>query len=454
MAPSPEDAGLRHLPSVDRLARAAASHSDLPAALLASAARAEIDQARDGIVRGTPAPNLEAMAHTAALRAELLVRNDPRPVINTTGVIIHTNLGRAPLSEQALAAVQAAGAGYVGLELDLATGKRGTRGTGSAESLRKLTGAPAALVLNNNAGATFLALEAIAKGGEVLVSRGEAIEIGGTFRVPDILTASGGKLIDVGTTNRTRLDDYANAVSERTSAILHVHRSNFAQTGFTESPDLSDLARLAHDCRIPLISDLGSGTLLDTQPFGLAYELRVQDALAAGCNVVTFSGDKLLGGPQAGIVVGQLELVESIARRPLARALRSDTLTLAALQATLTHYLLDEAADQIPVWQMISAKPETLRAKARRIARGIPSATVEAALSVVGGGSMPSQTLPSFAVRLSGRTYGAQSVATKLRHADPPVIGRVQDEAVQLDVRTVLPRDEPVLRQVLLEQLS
>ena len=450
MAPSEGRTALRDLPSVDRVVRAAARLSEMPAALLASAARAEIDQARNGVGQGVPVPNAETLAQAAALRAELLLRDDPRPVINATGVIVHTNLGRAPLSDRALAAVQAAGASYVALELDLATGKRGARGAGAASSLREITGAPAALVLNNNAGATFLALEAIGAGGEVLVSRGEAIEIGGGFRVPDILAASGATLRDVGTTNRTRLEDYADAVSDRTSAILHVHRSNFAQVGFTESPGLGALAGLAHERGIPLVGDLGSGTLIDPRPFGLTDEPRVQDALGAGCDLVTFSGDKLLGGPQAGIVVGETELVERIARRPLARAFRSDALTLAALQATLAHYLLGEAREQVPVWQMISAQPDALRRRARRIARGVSGANVQATESTVGGGSLPGQVVPSFAVRLSGGASGAEALAAELRRADPPVIGRVQDGDVWLDVRTVLPRDERPLRQALL----
>ena len=448
MAPSAGGAAWRELPSVDSVAQAAALESEKPNALLISTARAEIATARTAIGRGRAAPSLEALAHAAALQAELLVRDAPRPVVNATGVIIHTNLGRAPLSDRALAAVQAAGAGYAALEMDLATGRRGRRGEAVAASLREITGAPAAIALNNNAGATFLALEALAAGGEVLVSRGEAIEIGGGFRVPEILAASGAVLRDVGTTNRTRLEDYAEALSDRTAAILHVHRSNFAQIGFTESPDLAALAQLAHEHGVPIISDLGSGTLLDPTPFGLVNEPRVQDALAAGCDVVTFSGDKLLGGPQAGIAAGNAAYVERIARRPLARALRCDALTLAALQATLAHYLLGEAETNIPVWQMIAAQPPALRARARRISRGIDGASVEASQSAVGGGALPGQVLPSYAIRLAG---SGQALAGQLRHAEPPVIGRVRDDDVWLDVRTVLPRDEAPLRRALLD---
>lgn len=448
MAPSADGPSLRDLPSVDRIAQTAAVHGEMPPALLVSAARAEIATARDAVGRGGATPSLEALAEAAALRAALLVRDGPRRVINATGVIIHTNLGRAPLSDRALVAVQEAAAGYAALEMDLDTGRRGGRGAAVAASLREITGAPAALVLNNNAGATFLALEALAAGGEVLVSRGEAIEIGGGFRVPDILAASGAVLRDVGTTNRTQLEDYAEALSDRTTAILHVHRSNFAQIGFTESPDLAALAHLAHEHAVPLISDLGSGTLLDPSPYGLVNEPRVQDALAAGCDVVTFSGDKLLGGPQAGIAAGHAAHVERIARRPLARALRCDALTLAALQATLAHYLLGEAETAIPVWQMISAQPGDLRARARRLARGVDGAIVEDSESAVGGGSLPGQVLPSFAVRLAG---GGQALATRLRRADPPVIARVHDDDVWLDVRTVLPRDERPLRRTLLD---
>ena len=446
MAPSDGGASLRDLPSVDRIAQTAAVHGEMPPALLVSAARAEIAAARDAVGRGSATPSLESLAEAAALRAALLVRDAPRRVINATGVIVHTNLGRAPLSDRALAAVEGAAAGYAALEMDLDTGRRGGRGAAVTASLREITGAPAALALNNNAGATFLALEALAAGGEVLVSRGEAIEIGGGFRVPDILAASGAVLRDVGTTNRTRIEDYAEALSDRTTAILHVHRSNFAQVGFTESPELAALAHLAHEHAVPLIGDLGSGTLLDPTPYGLVNEPRVQDALAAGCDVVTFSGDKLLGGPQAGIAAGNAAHVERIARRPLARALRCDALTLAALQATLAHYLLGEAETAIPVWQMISARSADLRARARRLARGVARASVEASDSAVGGGSLPGQVLPSFAVRLAG---SGQSLAARLRRADPPVIARVRDDDVWLDVRTVLPRDERPLRRTL-----
>lgn len=448
MAPSADGPSLRDLPSVDRIARTAAAHGEMSPALLVSAARAEIATARNAMGRGGAAPSLDALAEAAALRAALLVRDAPRRVINATGVIVHTNLGRAPLSDRALVAVREAAAGYAALEMDLDTGRRGGRGAAVAASLREITGAPAALALNNNAGATFLALETLAAGGEVLVSRGEAIEIGGGFRVPDILAASGAVLRDVGTTNRTRLEDYAEALSDRTTAILHVHRSNFAQIGFTESPDLAALAHLAHEHAVPLIGDLGSGTLLDPTPYGLVNEPRVQDALAAGCDIVTFSGDKLLGGPQAGIAAGNAAHVERIARRPLARALRCDALTLAALQATLAHYLLGEAETVIPVWQMIAAQPEDLRARARRLAHGVAGAGVEDSESAVGGGSLPGQVLPSFAVRLGG---GGQALAARLRRADPPVIARVRDDDVWLDVRTVLPRDERQLRRTLLD---
>ena len=448
MAPSDGGAARRGLPSVDRVARAAAPHCDVPAELLVAVARAEITAARDDVTRGNAVPSLDALAEAAAVRAELLVRDAPRRVINATGVIIHTNLGRAPLSDRALAAVEGAGAGYAALEQDLDTGRRGGRGAAVAASLREITGAQAAIVLNNNAGATFLALEALAAGGEVLVSRGEAIEIGGGFRVPDILAASGAVLRDVGTTNRTRIEDYAEALSDRTTAILHVHRSNFAQIGFTESTELAALAHLAHEHTVPLISDLGSGTLLDPTPYGLVNEPRVQDALAAGCDVVTFSGDKLLGGPQAGIAAGNAGHVERIARRPLARALRCDALTLAALQATLAHYLLGEAETAIPVWQMISARPDDLRARARRLARGVAGVSIEDSESAVGGGSLPGQVLPSLAIRLAG---GGQALAARLRRADPPVIARVRDDDVWLDVRTVLPRDERPLRRTLLD---
>ena len=383
------------------------------------------------------------------MRARLVLADAPRPVINATGVIIHTNLGRAPLSERALEAVLAAAGGYSDLEFDLGTGRRGSRSNHIADVVREVTGGEAALVLNNNAAAVFLALEAHARGREVLVARGESIEIGGGFRIPDILQASGARLRDVGTTNRTRVGDYARAVTDDTAAIMRVHPSNFAQVGFTESPDARELASLARDCGLLLINDLGSGALLDTTVYGLAPEPLIGEALEAGAGLVTFSGDKLLGGPQAGVIVGSDEVVAPIARRPLARAMRPDKMTIAALRATLGHYLRGEAADTVPVWQMIAAGNDELRERAERVSAGVAGVRLVDARAAVGGGSLPGQTLPSVAIEVLEPPGGAEALAQRLRAASRPVIGRIQADRLRLDMRTVLPRDEGALRETL-----
>lgn len=422
---------------------------DVPARVAVRAAREEIEVVRGAVRQGQPAVAPDAIAEAGAVRARLVLADAPRPVINATGVIIHTNLGRAPLSERALEAVRSAAGGYSDLEYDLATGRRGSRSTHISDVVREVTGAEAALVLNNNAAAVFLALEAHARGREVLVARGESIEIGGGFRIPDILQASGARLRDVGTTNRTRVADYAGAVTDDTAAIMRVHPSNFAQVGFTESPDARELASLARECGLLLINDLGSGALLDTTVYGLAREPLIGEALEAGADLVTFSGDKLLGGPQAGVIVGSDEVVAPIARRPLARAMRPDKMTIAALRATLGHYLRDEAAETVPIWQMIAAGNDKVRERAERVSAGVAGVRLVDARAAVGGGALPGQTLPSVAIEVVRARGGAEALAQRLRAASRPVIGRIQADRLRLDMRTVLPKDEGALRETL-----
>ena len=441
----------RSIPSVDVVAQAIERlDPDIPARLAVQAARDEVALVRDAVASGQQAAAPDAIAKAGALRARLVMADAPRPVINATGVIIHTNLGRAPLSDRALAAVNAAAAGYSDLEYDLATGRRGSRSNHITDVIREVTGAEAALVLNNNAAAVFLALDAHARGREVLVARGESIEIGGGFRIPDILQASGARLRDVGTTNRTRVGDYARAVTERTAAIMRVHPSNFAQVGFTESPDPSELAGLARERGLLLINDLGSGALLDTTAYGLAREPLIGEALESGADLVTFSGDKLLGGPQAGVIVGSAEVVEPIARRPLARALRPDKMTIAGMRATLGHYLRGEALETVPVWRMIAAGPDELRARAERLVDGMTGFRLVESNAAVGGGALPGQVLPSVAIEVMQPQDGADALARRLRQATRPVIGRIHGGCVRLDMRTVLPRDEAALRDTLL----
>ncbi len=385
-------------------------------------------------------------------RLRLATRPTLRPVINATGVVIHTNLGRALLSDAARAAMDVAGADYNNLEYDLDAGQRGSRYVHAVELLRRLTGAEDALVVNNNASAVLLCLMALARDREVIISRGQLVEIGGGFRIPDVLQTSGARLVEVGTTNRTHLADYADAIGPATAALLRVHSSNFRQVGFTAEVSLADLVSLGRERGLPVIDDLGSGTLLDTSAFGLAYEPRVQDSVQAGATLVTFSGDKLLGGPQAGLIVGSSQAIALLRRHPLTRALRVDKTTLAALAATLSHYLRGEAATKIPVWRMIAASSAALEARAAAWAAALRVAGVAAEVwagqSTVGGGSLPGETLPTSLLALPG--LSPDRMAARLRAGDPPVIARITQDALVLDPRTVPAADEEtLLRQVI-----
>ncbi len=448
---------LRDLPSVDRLILAARAGLDdaTPHALVRAAARAELDAARRTLQEGgasTPESlSLEALARRVRSRVEQLLTPSLRPVINATGVIIQTNLGRAPLSAAALAAMAAVGSGYSNLEYDLERGERGSRAVHLERLLTYLSGAEAAMAVNNNAAAVYLALIALAAGREVIVSRGEAVEIGGGFRIPDVLRQSGATLVEVGTTNRTYARDYVAAISERTALLLRVHSSNFRLIGFVHQPALSELAEVGRAHGVPLLDDLGSGTLLPTTPYGLAPEPTVQESVAAGADLVTFSGDKLLGGPQAGLIVGRRDLVERLRRHPLARALRVDKTTIAGLEATLQSYLRGRAIDEIPVWRMIAAPLEQLQARATAVAAALRAAGLQAEAvacqSAVGGGSLPGETLPGAGVAILPGPQGAERYAARLRLGTPAIVARIVDERLLFDLRTVLAEDEPTLIQ-------
>jgi L-seryl-tRNA(Ser) seleniumtransferase len=405
---------LRNLPSVDELARGV----DDPLAV--DAARTVLERAREEIRAGADPGDLEQR-----MRDELVAAREPslRRVLNATGVIVHTNLGRAPLAEEALAQVVEAARGYSNLELDLRDGVRGSRQDHVAPILRRLTGAEAAIVVNNNAAAMLLALAALAEDREVIVSRGELIEIGDGFRIPDVLARSGARLVEVGTTNRTRAADYEAAVGPDTALVLRVHQSNFRVVGFTEQPRLGELAAVARRHGLPLLDDLGSGVLTE-----LPGEPSARESLAAGADLVCFSGDKLLGGPQAGIVVGRAELVERLRRHPLHRAVRADKLTLAALEGTLRVYL--DAPERIPVLRMLEENVEVVRARAERLA-SLVGGTVEETVGRVGGGALPLAELPSFACAVE------ESLAGLLRGGAPPVVGIVRDGRLLLDCRTL-----------------
>ncbi len=413
---------LRDLPSVDELARDERL-ADEPPALAVEAARVALARAREEIRAGEDPGDLveRALAELAAARAPAL-----RRALNATGVIVHTNLGRAPLPEAALARALEVGRGYSNLEYDLAVGARGSRQDHVAGILRRLTGAEAALVVNNNAAAVMLALAALAEGREVLVSRGELIEIGDGFRIPDVLTRSGALLREVGTTNRTRAADYDRAVGPETAVLLRVHQSNFRVVGFTEQPSVAELAAVAARHGLPLVDDLGSGVLVS-----LEGEPSARESLAAGADLVCFSGDKLLGGPQAGIVVGGAELVERLRRHPLQRALRADKLTLAALEGTLGLYLEPERAlREVPVLRMLNEPVEAVRARAERLAAAV-GGEVEETVGRVGGGALPLAELPSFACAVE------EPLAGPLRSAEPPVVGVLRDGRLLLDCRTL-----------------
>ncbi|HEY5294650.1 MAG TPA: L-seryl-tRNA(Sec) selenium transferase [Gaiellaceae bacterium] len=408
---------LRDLPSVDELARGSADP------LAVDAARIVLARARSQIRAGSDPSDL-----TVALEAELASARKPAlsRVLNATGVVVHTNLGRAPLAIAAVERMVAVGRGYSNLEYDLGDGSRGSRQDHVAAILQRLTGAEAAIVVNNNAGAMLLALAALAEGREVVVSRGELIEIGDGFRIPDVLRRSGATLVEVGTTNRTRAADYEQALRPETALLLRVHQSNFRVVGFTEQPTLQELAAVARRAELPLLDDLGSGAFVD-----IADEPTPRASLAAGADLVCFSGDKLLGGPQAGIVVGRADLVERLRRHPLHRALRIDKLSLAALEGTLLLYLEPERAlREVPVLRMLHEDPTVVRARAARLAAAT-GGEVEETVARMGGGALPLAELPSFACAVE------ETLAAALRDHEPPVIGIVRDGRLLLDCRTL-----------------
>jgi L-seryl-tRNA(Ser) seleniumtransferase len=406
-----------------------------------AAVREALDQARQAVILSElGAPSAAGLADVTAQILESWTVPRPRSVINATGVIIHTNLGRAPLSDAAISAMEATARDYCDLEYELESGERGSRHSHPVALLRRLTGAQDALVVNNNAGATLLILSALAGGREVIVSRGQLVEIGGGFRIPDVMQAGGARLVEVGTTNRTYVNDYAEKCGPDTSLLLRVHTSNYRMVGFVREVSLAELVQLGRERDLPVVDDLGSGSLLDTAQFGLAAEPRVQDSVRAGASLVTFSGDKLLGGPQAGIIVGREDLVGRLREHPLARALRPDKVALAGLHATLLHYAKGEALGEVPVWRMIAVPASELRSRAEAWRSEVEAAGYAAqvvdGLSAVGGGSLPGETLPT--ALLSIEVPQPHELADALRCGQPPIVARVQDERLVLDPRTVL----------------
>jgi L-seryl-tRNA(Ser) seleniumtransferase len=453
----------RGLPSVDRLTRAvAAERPDLPAWALAEGVRRAVAAERErlGADPAGEVPEEAELARRAAREAAALARPWPRRVVNATGIVLHTNLGRAPLALGAAAAVAEAAAHYSDLELDLPSGRRGDRGAAVAAKLALLSGAEAALAVNNNAAALLLALGSLARGQQVIVSRGELVEIGGSFRVPEILERAGVELVEVGTTNRTHLADYERALSPRTGLLLKVHRSNFELRGFVAEVELAELARLGSAHGIPVVEDLGSGTLVDLGAHGLPAESWAPARLRLGADLVCFSGDKLLGGPQAGIVLGRARHVERLQRDPLARALRLDKLSLAALDWTLATLLAGRGEAEIPVLRMLLEPAARLELRARALAENLAKAAgaaVQVALQAertqVGGGSLPGFELPTWVVALRG-SLPAEELAARLRAAEVPVVARVRDAQVLIDVRSLLLGDEAAVEAALAAALN
>jgi len=446
---------LRDLPSVDQLLQSEQAqdwlaHFGRP--LTVSAIRHTLEQARAAFASGEPLPDTNKIL--AQVGAALQTWSAPTllPVINAAGVVLHTNLGRSPLSRAALQAAQDVSLGYSNLEFDLVKGKRGSRLLHAEAILQRLTGAEAALVVNNNASALMLALSALARRRLVVIARTQLVEIGGGFRVPEVMQQSGARLLEIGATNRVHLSDYEAALEAKPALFLRAHRSNFRLVGFTSEPELSEISSLAHQAGIPVLDDLGSGSLLDTARYGLGHEPTVQESLAQGADLVCFSGDKLLGGPQAGIIIGRADLVARIKKHPLARAVRADKLCLAALSATLLHYLKDEAEREVPIWRMISMPLDEIRQRAASWAQALGAGEVIPAESTVGGGSLPGESMPTFTLAL---TVGSpERFMKRLRRSQPPLIARLENDCILLDPRTVLPEQEAALLSVLRQALQ
>jgi L-seryl-tRNA(Ser) seleniumtransferase len=432
---------LRNLPSVEQLLHASqATHliERFGRPLTLDALRLTLDNARARFKADpqTALPSIDSILAEAESHLTAWTRSSLVPVINATGVILHTNLGRAPLSQATIQAMTDAALNYSNLEFDLSTGKRGSRLIHAEAILQKLLGVEAALVVNNNASAVLLVLSALANKKRVIIPRSQLVEIGGGFRVPDVMKQSGAKLVEIGTTNKVRISDYQSALEEPSALVMRAHRSNFKIVGFTEEPDLKDIVNVAHQANVPVVDDLGSGALIDTAKHGFAHEPTAQESLAAGVDIVCFSGDKLLGGPQTGIIVGKKELIDKIKKHPLARAVRADKISLAGISATLMHYLKDEAEHEIPVVRMMSLKLDQLRGRAEAWREELGCGDVIESESTVGGGSLPEESIPTFVLAL--KVKSPDKLRKRLREAHPPIIARTENDHVLFDPRTVL----------------
>jgi L-seryl-tRNA(Ser) seleniumtransferase len=449
---------LRNLPSVESLLQthtAAEIIASYGRTLTLKALRFTLDDSRARFKSGqiSALPSMDLILSQAESLLTAWVKPTLLPVINASGVILHTNLGRAPLSDASIRAMDAVARGYSNLEYDLEKGRRGSRLIHAESVLQKITGAEAAVVVNNNASAVMLVLAALANRKRVVISRTQLVEIGGGFRVPDVMKQSGAKLVEIGATNKVRLSDYKSAIKEGpTALVMRAHRSNFKIIGFTEEPELAEVVNAAHLAGVPVADDLGSGAMLDTAQYGLAHEPTVQESLAAGVDLVCFSGDKLLGGPQAGIIVGRAELVEKIRRHPLARAVRADKTCLAGVTATLLHYLKDEAEREIPIWRMMSLTLNQVKGRAEAWKIQLSQGQIVEGESTVGGGSLPGESFKTYLLALDVKS--PDKFLKKLRRQNPPVIARTENNKVLLDPRTVLPEQEGALLVVLKNTLN
>jgi len=451
---------LRQIPAVDVLLQTEAVRDALsrhPRKLVLDAIREELDETRKQILQAPGSLSTmdpPELARSIAQRADRLAAFTLRPVVNATGIVIHTNLGRSLLPEEAVSRLQTICSGYSNLEYDLRLGERGSRYVHAEAILRELTGSESALIVNNNAGAVFLVLNTLARGREVVVSRGQLVEIGGSFRIPDVMNSSGAILREVGTTNRTHLKDYVSAITDQTALLMKVHTSNFKIVGFTKEVPLDELVALGRERGLPVVEDLGSGCFVNLRPFGLHGETTVQETVSTGADLVTFSGDKLLGGPQAGIIVGRKELIERCRKNPVTRALRVDKMTLAALESTLRLYRDErQALERIPTLRMIAVSPEELNIRAQELASVILKADRKAMLrtevrpsfSQVGGGSLPAQDLPTFVVAVQSGDFSPNQIEDFLRRNDPPIIGRIESDQFIMDLRTLLPQQLEII---------
>ena len=439
---------LRDLPSVEELLQtktAAELIARYGRPLTLTAIRETLEKIRtrfsSGAITALPLHDL-LLAQTDALLNSWL-KPTLRSVINATGVILHTNLGRAPLSDATIRAMDGVSRGYSNLEYDLEKGARGSRLIHAESVLQKLTGAESAIIVNNNASAVLLVLSALANRKRVIISRSQLVEIGGGFRIPDVMKQSGAKLVEVGTTNKVHLADYEEALQDQGGLVMRAHPSNFKIVGFTEGPELKEIVDLAHRAGVFVVDDLGSGALFDTTRYGLVHEPTVQESLAAGVDVVCFSGDKLLGGPQAGIIIGKKELIDKIKKHPLARAVRADKTCLAGITATLLHYLKDEAEREIPILKMMSYTPKQIKGRVEAWIRELAQGEVVEGESTVGGGSLPGESFPTFLLSLT--VESPDGFLKRLRMQNPPIIARTTNDKVLLDPRTVMPEQEGAL---------